>query len=96
MKSLKKLIQMIPQIYLMLFCLMLPAVSQAHSIENIINRTIIYLQGGLARTIGIFCIIIAGYLCLARQKFPKEYFVMILVGMGLIYGSSSLYATLIG
>ncbi|WP_373443278.1 hypothetical protein ABXK18_00050 [Legionella pneumophila 130b] len=39
---------------------------------------------------------IAGYLCLARQKFPKEYFVMILVGMGIIFGGSSLYSTLIG
>ncbi|WP_235318198.1 TrbC/VirB2 family protein [Legionella pneumophila] len=65
-------------------------------IESIINRTINYLQGGLARTVGVFCIIIAGYLCLARQKFPKEYFVMILVGMGIIFGGSTLYSTLIG
>lgn len=68
---------------------MVPSISQAQSIESIINRTITYLQGGLARTVGIFCIIIAGYLCLARQKFPKEYFVMILVGMGIIFGGSS-------
>ncbi|MDP3559114.1 MAG: TrbC/VirB2 family protein [Legionellaceae bacterium] len=73
-----------------------PSLSHAQSIESIINRTINYLQGGLARTTGIFCIIIAGYLCLARQKFPKEYFVMILVGMGIIFGGSSLYSTLIG
>ncbi|CZG79521.1 TrbC/VirB2 family protein [Legionella pneumophila serogroup 1] len=77
-------------------CALLPSLSHAQSIESIINRTINYLQGGLARTIGVFCIIIAGYLCLARQKFPKEYFVMILVGMGIIFGGSSLYSTLIG
>jgi type IV secretion system protein VirB2 len=82
--------------YLVLACCMLPSVSQAQNIESIINRTITYLQGGLARTVGIFCIIIAGYLCLARQKFPKEYFIMILVGMGIIFGGSSLYSTLIG
>ena len=75
---------------------MIPSLSQAQSIEGIINRTINYLQGGLARTVGVFCIIIAGYLCLARQKFPKEYFVMILVGMGIIFGGSTLYSTLIG
>ena len=76
--------------------LLAPSLSHAQGIESIINRTINYLQGGLARTVGIFAIIIAGYLCLARQKFPKEYFVMILVGMGIIFGGSSLYSTLIG
>lgn len=77
-------------------CLFLPSISHAQSIESIINRTTTYLQGGLARTVGVFCIIIAGYLCLARQKFPKEYFIMILVGMGIIFGGSSLYSTIIG
>ena len=76
--------------------LLLPSLSHAQSIESIINHTTTYLQGGLARTVGIFCIIISGYLCLALQKFPKEYFIMILVGMGIIFGSSSLYSTLIG
>jgi type IV secretion system protein VirB2 len=75
--------------------LLLPTLSHAAGIEGIINRTIQYLQGGLARTMGIFCIIIAGYLCLARQKFPKEYFMMILVGLGIIFGGSSLYSTLV-
>ena len=78
------------------WCLLMPSLSHAQSLESIINRTTSYLQGGLARTVGIFCIIIAGYLCLARQKFPKEYFIMILVGMGIIFGGSSLYSTLIG
>jgi len=76
--------------------LLAPSLSHAQSIESIINRSTTYLQGGLARTVGIFCIIISGYLCLARQKFPKEYFIMILVGMGIIFGGSSLYSTLIG
>ncbi len=78
------------------WCLLAPSLSHAQSIESIINRSTTYLQGGLARTVGIFCIIISGYLCLARQKFPKEYFIMILVGMGIIFGGSSLYSTLIG
>ncbi len=78
------------------FLLIAPSITYAQSIESIINHTIMYLQGGLARTIGIFAIVIAGYLCLARQKFPKEYFLMILLGMGIIFGSSSLYTTLIG
>lgn len=96
MRSLTRLQQFMGNLYWMAVCLMLPSISQAQSIESIINRSITYLQGGLAKTVGIFCIIIAGYLCLALQKFPKEYFVMILVGMGIIFGGSSLYSTIIG
>lgn len=88
--------QGLQSLYLFGVCLMLPSISQAQSIESIIHRTITYLQGGLARTVGVFCIIISGYLCLALQKFPKEYFLMILVGMGIIFGGSTLYSTLIG
>jgi type IV secretion system protein VirB2 len=84
------------QFYWTAIFFMMPSLSHAQTIEGIINRTVTYLQGGLARTMGIFCIIIAGYLCLAMQKFPKEYFIMILVGMGIIFGGSSLYMTLIG
>lgn len=96
MRRLKNWPQCAGHLYWMAVCLMVPSISQAQSIESIINRTITYLQGGLARTVGVFCIIIAGYLCLALQKFPKEYFVMILVGMGIIFGGSSLYSTIIG
>lgn len=81
--------------YFLIIAALIPSISYAQSIEGIINHTVSYLQGGLARTIGILCIIVSGYLCLFKQRFPKEYFMMILVGMGLIYGSSALYGTLI-
>ncbi len=100
MKQLKRcshsLSHALGNLYLAAVCLMLPSVSQAQGIESILNRTINYLQGGLARSVGVVCIIVSGYLCLHRNKFPKEYFVMILVGMGIIFGGSSLYSTLIG
>ncbi len=96
MKQSKNAHRRFQSLYWLVVCSMVPSISQAQSIESIINRTITYLQGGLARTVGVFCIIIAGYLCLALQKFPKEYFVMILVGMGIIFGGSSLYSTIIG
>lgn len=73
-----------------------PAVSEAKTIESIINHTVTYLQGGVARSIGILAIIVIGYLCLALQKFPKETFIMVLVGLGIIFGGSTLYSTLIG
>ncbi|MBA2649918.1 MAG: TrbC/VirB2 family protein [Legionella sp.] len=74
----------------------LPQASHAASIEGILRNTIKYLQGPVAKSVGVAAIIISGYLCLAKQKLPKETFVMILVGMGIIFGGSSLYNTLIG
>ncbi len=82
--------------YLLLATFLFPAVSEAKTIESIINHTVTYLQGGVARSLGVLCIIVTGYLCLALQKFPKESFVMVLIGLGFIFGGSTLYSTLIG
>ena len=76
--------------------LMSPSLSHAQSIESILGRTTSYLQGGIARGLGILAIVAVGYLCVVRQKFPKEYFMMILVGLGIIFGGSSLYNSLVG
>lgn len=96
MNSFKRIKQRISLAYWVVVCALVPCSSHAQSIESIINRTTHYLQGSLARSVGVVCIIIAGYLCLYRQKFPKEYFSMILVGLGIIFGGSTLYNTLIG
>ena len=73
-----------------------PCVSSAQDLEGIINNAVVFLRGGTASAAGVLCIAITGYLCLVRQTFPKEYFMMVLVGMGLIFGSASIYNTLIG
>lgn len=72
-----------------------PIASHAASIEVILNNTVRYLQGGVAKSAGIAAIVISGYMTLVMQKLPKEQFAMILVGMGIIFGGTSLYATLI-
>jgi type IV secretion system protein VirB2 len=74
----------------------LPTPSFAATLESVINSSVRYLQGTLARAIGIAVIVITGYLCLAKQKFPKEQFVMVLVGLGIIFGASSIYSTVTG
>ena len=76
--------------------LLVSTTSHAQSIESVINRTTSYLQGSLARSVGVLAIIIAGYLCLVMQRFPKEYFITILIGMGIIFGGSTLYSTVVG
>ena len=81
---------------LVLLSLLVPTATQAQTIESIINRTTTYLQGGLARSVGVISVVVIGYLCLVRHKFPKEQFIMVLVGMGIIFGGSSLYSSLVG
>lgn len=72
-----------------------PTFSYALDIETIVNRTTSYLQGGLARSMGVLTIVVCGYLCLAQNRFPKQYFILVLLGMGLIFGASALYSRLI-
>ena len=73
-----------------------PSISHAITIESIISRTTSYLQGSIARSIGVLAVVVMGYLCLVRHKFPKEYLMMVLVGLGIIFGGSSLYNSLVG
>ncbi|HCE5580511.1 TPA: TrbC/VirB2 family protein, partial [Legionella pneumophila] len=51
MSKLKRWSQSLGNLYLIAVCTLLPTLSHAQSIESIINRTINYLQGGLARTV---------------------------------------------
>ncbi len=73
-----------------------PGVTHAASIETVLNNGVKLLQGPIAKGVGLMAIIGSGYLCLARNKLPKEQFVMILVGLGIIFGGTSLYSTLVG
>lgn len=81
---------------LVLLLLALPAPCFATDIGSVIDKATGYLQGGLAKSIGIGAIVVAGYLCIAKQMFPKMYFMSLLLGLGLIFGASSLYTTFVG
>lgn len=73
---------------------LLPSTSFATDISSVIDNGVEYLQGGVARSIGVIAIVIAGYLCIFKQMFPKVYFAMILVGLGLIYSATEVYSVL--
>lgn len=75
---------------------LIPATSHATSVQTILDKTATYLSGPLARSLGILVLMVLGYLCLVQQKFPKEQFAMMLVGLGIIFGGSSLYGLLVG
>ncbi|VEG91201.1 TrbC/VirB2 family protein [Legionella spiritensis] len=73
-----------------------PTTTFAATIETVVNNAVSYLQGPVARGAGVLVIVGTGYLCIAQQKMPKERFAMILVGLGVIFGGSSLYSMLVG
>lgn len=81
---------------LLLGLLTLPGASHAASIESILTKSAAYLQGSLAKSLGIIAIVASGYMCVVKQQLPKEQFAMILVGLGIIFGGGSLYTTLVG
>lgn len=75
--------------------LMVPGVGHATaSVVSVLNKGVSLLQGPLAKGVGVMAIVGSGYLCLARNKLPKDQFVVILVGLGIIFGGSSLFTTL--
>lgn len=81
---------------LLMLLLTLPNASHATSIESILGKTHQYLSGSIARSFGLVVIVVSGYLCIAQQRLPKDTFVRILIGLGIIFGANSLYSTLIG
>lgn len=96
MSSLKTMKERLTLAYLMAVCALLPCPSHAQNIEGIINRTARYLQGGIAKALGFLCIVVGGYLCLHQQRFPKSYFIIMLIGLGIIFGASTIYNYCVG
>ncbi|HEM0351345.1 TPA: TrbC/VirB2 family protein [Legionella pneumophila] len=76
--------------------LLAPTTSFATGPESVLNNLVHYLQGPVARVMGVLVIIGCGYLCLQKQKFPKERFIISAIGLGLIFGAAELYSRFIG
>ncbi|RAP36655.1 hypothetical protein B1207_07580 [Legionella quinlivanii] len=91
MRKLHCLKQLTKAKYLALGCALLPVPCSAKSIETVINGAVKYLQGGLVRSVAVAGIVTLGYMCFKLQKFPKEYFVYLLVGLGLVFGAGEIY-----
>lgn len=90
----KKGVDSVNHLILVVLCTM-PSLGHAATIESIVKATTRYLTGGVAKAIGLLAIIGTGYLTLFAQKFPKEYFMMVLLGLGIIFGASTLYNQLV-
>lgn len=94
-KQIKPRMRHISEAIVMLLIL-LPTATHAATIESILNKGVHFLQGPVAKAAGLLAIVGSGFLCLYKQQLPKDQFVMILVGLGIIFGGSSLYSTLVG
>lgn len=75
----------------LLFLVAVPVSAEAATLEKIIINVTNWLQGPVAKSAGILAIICSGYLTMVSQRLPKEVFMLMLVGLGLIFGASSLY-----
>ncbi|RAP34641.1 hypothetical protein B1207_15275 [Legionella quinlivanii] len=96
MRKLHRLNQLAKAKYLALCCALLPVPCFAKSMTTVINGAVSYLQGNLVRSVSLAIIVILGYMCFKLQKFPKEYFVYFLVGLGLIFGAEEIYEHIAG
>lgn len=72
-------------------CYCMPSLCHAATLEGIVNGAARYLTGSVARAIGGLVVIGMGYLTLYSNKFPKETFIMILIGSGMIFGGAEIY-----
>lgn len=70
--------------------LFLPAMAHAADAVSIINKVVHYIQGPFVAAAGVLAIAVCGVLCF-KGVFPKMYFMMVLVGIGLILGASYYY-----
>ncbi len=66
------------------------------TITSILDKLVGFLQGEVAKSIGLIAVVGSGYLCIFKQRFPKEQFLLTLVGLGVVFGSSSIYSALVG
>jgi type IV secretion system protein VirB2 len=94
-KHLKKQVTRFQEM-LLIGLMAIPCSSYAITIETILTKTTNYLQGPVAKGVGLVAIVGSGYLCVVKQRLPKEQFAMVLLGLGIIFGGSSLYTTLVG
>ncbi len=73
----------------------LPASAMAADITSVLTKTVAFMQGDIAKSVGLIAIISSGYLCIVSQKLPLTRFGMIVGGLGLVFGASSIYTTLV-
>jgi type IV secretory pathway VirB2 component (pilin) len=80
------------QYYVVVFGLF-PQIASADVVSTLQNF-LDYLTGPLGKVIAALSIVSMGFACFVLGKLPKSYVIAVVVGIGLIFGSSALVNTL--
>jgi type IV secretory pathway VirB2 component (pilin) len=70
-----------------------PAVACA-DVAGTLNNFLSYLTGDVGKVVSCLAIVSVGFACFVLGKLPKSYVISVVVGIGLIFGSSALVNTL--
>ena len=73
----------------------MPSLTHAATIETVLNKAVHLIQGPIAKSIAILVISYIGYECLFTQRFPKSKLITSLLGIGIIFGASTIYSHLV-
>ena len=81
--------------YLTLYLCCLPVVAEADtSLVTTLTSALTYLTGDVGKIVASLAIVGGGFACFGMGKLPKGYFVAILLGVGIIFGVSSIMTAL--
>ena len=65
-------------------------------VATTLNNFLTYLTGDVGKVVSCLAIVSVGFACFVLGKLPKSYVIAVVVGIGLIFGSSALVNTLAG
>ena len=89
-QMIKKKVDLANTALLSILCAM-PSLCHAATADGIINGATHFLTGSFARGIGGLAVIGMGYLTWGTNKFPKESFMMVVLGSVMIFGGAEIY-----
>ena len=79
--------------YLSLYLGIFPSFACA-DVAGTLNNFLSYLTGDVGKVVSCLAIVSVGFACFVLGKLPKSYVISVVVGIGLIFGSSALVNTL--
>ncbi len=75
------------------YLILLPTIACADLLATL-NGFLDYLTGGIGKAIAALAIVAVGFGCFAMGRVPKAYVIAVVVGVGIIFGSSAILKVL--
>ncbi len=88
-----KLRNCVGHILLTVYLLLLPGLACADLLSTL-NGFLGYLTGGVGKAVAALAIVAVGFGCFAMGKVPKAYVIAVVIGVGIIFGSSAILQAL--